>query len=376
MSAVVSAGGIASVVVHQSRIRQGRIRLGISEVLDEAYQLISSGRVAEGMGFLADRLLQWRASIDSHEWESFCQGEVLSHPLGLLIWQDPFTAHSFRKPRGYSGDAQLLDYIYGDSPMPSDTTPMGAAIFRYSTNRQAPRSVRARAQILSRLIDETADQFTAPKVLSIACGHLREAGRSQAVIGGRIAQFIALDQDADSLAQVDRAYANVGVRTVNSSVRALLAGKLHLEGFHLVYAAGLYDYLSDRVAARLTQMMFDMLAPGGRLLVANFAPCLTDIGYMETYMGWKLIYRGPDEMTAIGREVPSDRWKSHRLFWDEHESIIFLELTKRSGASASIKPNGKSNGFVVPGLKNVTISPRVSSRPARTNGHPPASASD
>jgi len=46
-------------------------------------------------------------------------------------------------------------------------------------------------------------------------------------------------------------------------------------------AAGLFDYLLQRLAQRLTRAMFDLLHPGGRMLVTNFVPLIPDIGYME-----------------------------------------------------------------------------------------------
>ena len=115
---------------------------------------------------------------------------------------------------------------------------------------------------------------------------MREAELSSALAEGRIGEFLALDQDPQSLAHVQRELGEKGVQTVQSSVRAILAEKTGFENMNLIYAAGLYDYLSDRVAARLTRLMFDMLAPGGRLVIANFAPCLPEVGYMETFMAW------------------------------------------------------------------------------------------
>ena len=62
---------------------------------------------------------------------------------------------------------------------------------------------------------------------------------------------------------------------------------------------------------RLTKLMFDMVVPGGRVLVANFAPVLPEVGYMETFMAWKLIYRTPEEMGRLSSDIPGSQWSSH-----------------------------------------------------------------
>src|SRR6202035_2978251 len=186
-------------------------------------------------------------------------------------------------------------------------------------------------------------------------------------------------QDQLSLAEVERAYGDKGVRAVEQSVRGILAGKSAYRGLHLAYAAGLYDYLSERVAARLTRIMFDMLAPGGCLVVANFAPCVEDLGYIESYMGWKLIYRAPEQMTALAHDIPSSEWASHRLFWDEHESIIFLEITKRKAKAPSISLAPDLSKVGIPGLANITLGDRAAahsdpSRKRNGNGRTNGSA--
>jgi hypothetical protein len=135
--------------------------------------------------------------------------------------------------------------------------------------------------------------------------------------------------------------------------------------------------LSERVASRLTKLLFEMLRPGGRLLVANFAPCLHDIGYMETFMGWRLIYREANQMAEVSREIPSAQWSSHRMFWDQHENVIFLDLTKRS-AKVSITINRALDQLAVPGLRNVKVNRsaiRRGRRNAGGNGKPNESES-
>jgi len=332
-----------------------------TEALDSAYQLLQEGQVQDGMELLMQRLSEIRRISDAVEWDAIFQAQALNHPISRLIWQDPFTDHSYRRPRGYPGDAGLLDYIYGIRPAPTDTSSIGAEIFKFNGDRQAPKSVRSRADVLARTIDEVAEQHHSPRILSIACGHLREAHLSKAVVGGRIGEFIALDQDDESLAEVQRTYPGKGLHTIKQSVRAILAEHVRFDDLDLVYAAGLYDYLSDRVASRLTRLMFDMLAPGGRLLVANFAPCLNDIGYMESFMGWKLIYREAEQMLACGSEIASSEWKSHRLFWDEHESIVFLEITKRDARKGSLMVMpGLQHKVALSGMANVQVADGLS----------------
>jgi extracellular factor (EF) 3-hydroxypalmitic acid methyl ester biosynthesis protein len=369
--AVISSGAGSGVMPGRGVAdTMGQACKSCREVLDQVQELLESRQVASGMELLMARLSAIRHEYGSELWE-LLGSEAVNHPVSRLIWQDPFTSHSFRKPRGYPGDAELLDYIYGLLPVPAETSELGASIFRFNGQRRAPRSVRARAAILAEAIDQTASQVRMPKILSIASGHLREAGLSRAVMAGTVGEFVALDQDERSLAEVEKTYASKGVRTVRDSVRSILAGKVTFRDLDLVYAAGLYDYLGDRLATRLTRVMFDMLAPGGRLIIANFAPCLSDIGYIESFMGWKLIYREPEQMIALAGEIASSEWKSHRLFWDEYESIILLEVVKRSAPrlSTTIAPN-LAGAVAVPGRSNLTLGPAVTSRmPRKCNGN-------
>ena len=56
---------------------------------------------------------------------------VQNHPVSHRFLEDPFTRWSFEKPRGYSGDAQLLDFIYGHdsvAELVKKATPLGAAL--------------------------------------------------------------------------------------------------------------------------------------------------------------------------------------------------------------------------------------------------------
>jgi extracellular factor (EF) 3-hydroxypalmitic acid methyl ester biosynthesis protein len=71
-----------------------------------------------------------------------------------------------------------------------------------------------------------------------------------------------------------------------------------------------------------------MLREGGKLLIANFAPTLPDIGYMEAYMGWKLVYRDAIEMEHLADEISERDPFERRIFWDAPKNVVLLEIVK------------------------------------------------
>ena len=119
----------------------------------------------------------------------------------------------------------------------------------------------------------------------------REATLCRSVKAGLTGRFIALDQDELSLDVVKAQTSDHGVVPVCNSIKSLFRGEIADERFDLIYSTGLYDYLDDRLAARHGENV-PAAEPGGRLIVANFLPDIVS-GFMETFMGWKLIYRNP-----------------------------------------------------------------------------------
>jgi extracellular factor (EF) 3-hydroxypalmitic acid methyl ester biosynthesis protein len=66
-----------------------------------------------------------------------------------------------------------------------------------------------------------------------------------------------------------------------------------------VYCAGLFDYLTDSVCARLMAVFYDMLAPGGLLLVTNVDRANPIRHWLGDVLDWHLIYRDAADMKAL-----------------------------------------------------------------------------
>ena len=301
---------------------------GTENALDVAQDFLLDGQLAAGLDDLFDHLDETRVGAPA-AWPSYAQA-CLEHPMRGFLHQDPFTYRAFAKPRGYAGDAVMMDYIYGlgdAGEAARGATPIGRAIFQYMDTRPSARAVRYRRRLLARLIDAAATNGGGG-VFALAAGHLREVEISDAVRTGRVQEFVAVDQDEASLAVVARDYARFGVQAQKGSVRQILARRTDASEFDLVYAAGLFDYLAAPVAAALACRMFEMTRPGGTMLIPNFLPSAPDRGYMESFMNWHLIYRDHADMRSLVDALPPTAVADFNIFDDDDETIVFLQVTK------------------------------------------------
>jgi extracellular factor (EF) 3-hydroxypalmitic acid methyl ester biosynthesis protein len=304
-----------------------------SSLLDRVHDKMhgSLDDVEIAMTDLLSVLWSVKSATSPEAWERI-GSQCLAHPLRYLIHEDPFALRCFSKPRGYAGDAVLIDYLYSRNCRLNESdqvSRLGQQIFDFTRDIPAGHAVRKRRDLMATLIDEVCAAADQPHILSVACGHLREATLSKAVVTGRTGRFIALDQDELSLQLVEREVTNYGITPVCNSIKALFRGPVSEEKFDLIYSTGLYDYLDDRLANRLTQRMFEMLNPGGRLVVANFVPDIGCSAYMEAFLDWKLIYRNADQMLELCAGVPADQIASRKTYIEENENIIFMDIVKR-----------------------------------------------
>jgi len=298
--------------------------------LDEAAEHFAAGRWRDGMLLVDHTCAAARRALSGATWSSFAKQDCIAHPVREFVHQDPFTRRSFEKPRGHAGDAVLIDYMYGIAHPEhelTNATPVGCWIYNYTSNTLAPRAVRRRMHIIAELIDRVCVERPAPRVLSIASGHVRELAFSHALRAGAVEEVVAFDQDARSLAEAEAATGSKALKTMQGSIARLIAGRYDLGGFDLVYTAGLFDYVEERAAKRLAGAMFDMLKPGGVLLIGNFLNDIDDIGYMESFMGWNLVFRTREEIVSLADGIESGVG-AMRYFEESERNIGFLLATK------------------------------------------------
>jgi len=307
--------------------RRSRTDLYVKTLLDRTSRSLHSGDLSTIDAF-ADALDQVRLDAGAAEWSRLISDLIAPHPIATQLRAEPFTRRAFEKPRGYAGDAVMMDMVYRDRPYDVTLTRLGAALHAWVDRRPAAASVLERRKILATEIDAAAGRREAPRILSIACGHLREAQESVAVHARAISELVALDQDAESLAIVDREQGAFNVRVHRASVRRFVRRGQELGEFDFVYSAGLYDYLDEASAKSVTEAMFRSLRPGGRMLIGNFAPELRDIGFMEAVMDWRLIYRDEAALLQVANGLPSDEVAACSTTRDRPGNVVYMTIDR------------------------------------------------
>jgi hypothetical protein len=322
-------GAASSDAVDLDELKERSAQLAL--VLDLTHQAIArrdpAGSIVDR---LAGRLHELRRQATPAVWRQLIP-LAQKHRVAEYLMQDPFTRWSFEKPRGYSGDASLLDIYYkhpSAAEMVAASSPLGQEIYAYTSDAASSVAGRERRDILARTVDETARRVHGAEVLAIACGHLREAELSVALADGNLTRWIGLDQDPISVGIVNRDLAGTVVEAIDGSVRGILRRAYSLGTFDLVYASGLYDYLPRAVGVRLLQRAMEMVKPGGEFLFANFSDEITTDGYMETFMDWPLILRSADDMWDIINAAVDRNSVEAEVFYGSNRNIVYGKVRK------------------------------------------------
>jgi SAM-dependent methyltransferase len=142
-----------------------------------------------------------------------------------------------------------------------------------------------------------------------------------------------LDIDLQALAFVDEIRSRQklsGLMTlINENLIALFLGRgnLRVEPQDMIYSIGLIDYLNDKLGAKLLHYAYDVLVPGGRIVLGNFHPNNPAKEFMDYVLEWNLIHRTEEDMNRLFLASPFKRPVTKILF--EKEGVdLFAECLK------------------------------------------------
>ncbi len=280
---------------------------------DQTLAMIERGETAAALPLMAGKL--YADQNDQDNWYA-TRAELHNHPLHKVLLENPYVSRAFNKPRGYAGDAELIDLIY-DQDTPTVLATRAKAMFDVSLSFQGCQGVRNRLEYAAEML--SAAQTSGQRICALACGHLREADH---LANQDLTNIVAVDQDPLSLARVRKSHGD-NINLVEANViRYLRSAAQDGQQFDLIYTLGLTDYFDTRTMSFFHELMKACLAPGGSIMLANFAPNHLAMGWMDAVMDWHLIYRDEAELEAHAAEIGL----TPRTWRDASGSIVFCEM--------------------------------------------------
>lgn len=204
------------------------------------------------------------------------------------------------KPFGYAGDFRVIDWMYKRVYDPELENQIWDD---FCHEQHAGESVRNRKEHLKNVITGIVARKKRPiKVLDFASGPCRDIAEAIDLAGegitGSFIHLVDIEPKAIEYAQkVTKPYAKI----VNFRWECANVFRFRSEErYDLVWSAGLFDYLNDKLATALIAKMWQHTAEGGEMIVGNFHPRNPTRNYMEWCMDWLLIHRTEDELTQLG----------------------------------------------------------------------------
>jgi extracellular factor (EF) 3-hydroxypalmitic acid methyl ester biosynthesis protein len=316
---------------------------GIRSAMERTVLGELEGRILPEVGEWMDRFDSVAGSIASDAraaHRAYARRQL--HPLVLC---SPFVYRTFQKPLGYAGDYEMVNMILRD---PHE----GSTLFAKLVNvvfLQNPPALAHRNRIThlqQRLAEETRRvhaQGGRCRILNLGCGPAMEIQQFLATDpSSDLADFLLLDFNNETLEYAEECILRVreqhlrqcSIRFEEKSINQLLKDAsrpekaAHRGQFDLVYCAGLFDYVSDRVCRRLTELFYEFLAPGGLLIVTNVDDSKPFRESMDFLLEWHLIYRDHDAMRQL---IPAQAAKSPTvILTDPTEVNLFLEIRRPS----------------------------------------------
>lgn len=209
------------------------------------------------------------------------------------------------KPHGYHGDFEIIDRMYCETV--SGEVHL-ARWDKYFYDLSAPRAVRNRKKYFHQLLSSAVTALApgSVSVLNVASGPGRDVrewfeSRPEAQV-----KFDCVELDPKAIA-----HATQLCLPWQEFVRFHQANALRFktdERFHIIWSAGLFDYLSDNLFVRLLRSFLKHCLPGGEIVIGNFGEYNPSRLYMELG-GWKLFHRSAEQLLSLAQQagVPVER---------------------------------------------------------------------
>ena len=267
---------------------------------------------------------------------------ALQRDIHPFVLSAPFVHRAYTKPLGYAGDYEMVNMmLYNRREGPTTFAQLVNALYLESGPAAAHRN---RIDVLIEFLLERIRLATAAertlRVLDVGCGPAQELQKlilDDALVERCHIDLMDFNQETldYTRGRIDAVSAESGHRPqvdyVHRSVHQLLKQSVRRRSdteqpeYDVVYCAGLFDYLSDKVCSRLLALFYRWTVPGGAVLATNVHPSNPIRAFMEHAAEWYLIYRDEQDMAKLAPGLGRQQ-----VFSESTGINIFLRIDKPS----------------------------------------------
>jgi 2-polyprenyl-3-methyl-5-hydroxy-6-metoxy-1,4-benzoquinol methylase len=241
--------------------------------------------------------------------------------FGLNFLQKTLHGRGYLKPNGYPGDYLFLDHIYTNY---CSENPKYKIWDEYVQQNGATDAVRNRKEYFKYLVKTKSKTVPKLNVLNVVSGSGREISElfSTNSIKNVHISCVEIDDNAIALSKelnkdnLDR------IDYANSNIFRYRTEKL----YDFIWAAGLFDYLNDKVFVKLLKRLKSFLSAGGEMVIGNFNSANNPSkNYMEILGDWHLIHRSEEQLLQLAREAGFNEREIHVSSMPDN-MILYLHI--------------------------------------------------
>ena len=281
-------------------------------------------------------------SLGTNEYNSYAH-YLREKANDLFIHSGRINDYIFKKPLGYPGDFVMMNYIfdyYKDTYLGDSSYEM--FLNHLACNVPISRSNIKRKDYFKKKLIEVIDSKKGAKILSVGSGSSREL--IELLKEGRIKNnfyFHCLDFEEKALQYVEKELSEIDPdkkkyceieytkKNLLNLVKDRKSTGLHKE-YDFIYCSGVFDYLKDRVATRLVNILFNHLVKNGTLIfcAANNKDGFYRVSY-EMMGDWVFNHREKEELIKWLQDI-KDKAKVNFEDISDKTNYSFLNIKKLS----------------------------------------------
>ena len=222
------------------------------------------------------------------------------------------------KPHGYAGDYEIIDKLHCRHIA---TEKHLANWDRYFQKLPASIAVRNRKTYFHDLLDRHVARHSGIlKVLNVASGPCRDIYEYLNARNNARVHFHCVEQDRSAISYASTlcsSFAKNITFTQNNALRFKPEPQ-----YDLVWSAGLFDYLDDRLFVAVLKRLCSGLLPDGKVVVGNSSTRNPTRYYMKYFLEWSLYHRGTGHLIELAERCAIRREQISVATEPEHINLF------------------------------------------------------